>query len=218
MGDVYINDLISGVVAKLTEINPELRKLDLGDFEPVHWKSFDGKEIWGLLLTPPGYRRGQRIHMVVYCHGGPIGGYNYGIYPQFAHIPGQVDPYPVEAMAAVGMAILFPMPRGGSGYGIEGFRAIVNRWGEDDYKDIMAGVDAMIAEGIADSGRLGVMGASYGGYMTDWIVTQTGRFKAASTAASVSDLVNLYYLSDAGDFIVDYFGLRWENPACLLNN
>jgi len=213
MGDVYIKDLISGVVAKLTEINPELRKLDLGDLEPVHWKSFDGKEIWGLLLTPPGYRRGQRIPMVVYCHGGPIGGYTYGIFPQFAHIPGQVDPYPVEAMAAVGMAILFPMPRGGSG-----FRAIVNRWGEDDYKDIMAGVDAMIAEGIADSGRLGVMGASYGGYMTDWIVTQTGRFKAASTAASVSDLVNLYYLSDAGDFIVEYFGLPWEDTASLIRH
>jgi dipeptidyl aminopeptidase/acylaminoacyl peptidase len=218
MGDVYIKDLISGVVTKLTEINPELRKLDLGDLEPVHWKSFDGKEIWGLLLTPPGYRRGQPIPMVVYCHGGPIDGYTYGIFPQFAHIPGQVDPYPVEAMAAVGMAILFPMPRGGSGYGIEGFRAIVNRWGEDDYKDIMAGVDAMIAEGIADSGRLGVMGASYGGYMTDWIVTQTGRFKAASTAASVSDLVNLYYLSDAGDFIVEYFGLPWEDTASLIRH
>src|SRR5207249_9701115 len=98
-----------------------------------------------------------------------------------------VDPYPVEAMASAGMAILFPMPRGGSGYGIAGFRAIINRWGEDDYKDIMAGVNAMIAQGIADPDRLGVMGASYGGYMTDWIVTQTARFKAASTAASVSD-------------------------------
>ena len=120
--------------------------------------------------------------MVVSCHGGPIGGYTYGIFPQFAHIPGQADPYPVEAMAAVGMAVLFPMPRGGSGYGIAGFRAIVDRWGEDDYKDIMAGVDAMIAEGVADPERLGVMGASYGGYMTDWIVTQTGRFKAAQPA------------------------------------
>lgn len=218
MGDVYLKELGNGSVTRLTEINPELRKLDLGDLQPVRWKSFDGKEIWGLVLTPAGYRREKRIPMVVYCHGGPIGGYTYGIFPQFAHIPGQVDPYPVEAMAGVGMAILFPMPRGGSGYGIAGFRAIVDRWGEDDYKDIMAGVDAMVAEGIADPERLGVMGASYGGYMTDWIVTQTGRFKAASTAASISDLINLYYLSDAGDVVVEYFGFPWEDTASLIQH
>jgi dipeptidyl aminopeptidase/acylaminoacyl peptidase len=218
MGDVYVMDLPNGRANKLTEINPQLRNLKLGDLQPVHWKSFDAKEIWGLLLTPPGYQHGQRIPMVVYCHGGPIGGYTYGIFPQFAHIPGQVDPYPVEAMASAGMAILFPMPRGGSGYGIAGFRAIINRWGEDDYKDIMAGVDAMIAQGIADPERLGVMGASYGGYMTDWIVTQTNRFKAASTAASVSDLTNLYYFSDAGDTVAEYFGLPWEDAASLIQH
>src|SRR5260370_40536051 len=62
------------------------------------------------------------------------------------------------------------------------------------------------------------MGVWYGGYMTDWIVTQTGRFKAASTGASVSDLTNLYYLSDAGDFIVEYFGLPWEDTASLIQH
>jgi dipeptidyl aminopeptidase/acylaminoacyl peptidase len=126
-----------------------------------------------------------------------------------------VDPYPVEAMASAGFAILLPMPRGGSGYGVAGFRAIINRWGEDDYKDIMTGVDAMIARGIADPERLGVMGASYGGYMTDWIVTQTNRFKAASTAASISDLANLYYFSEAGDTIAEYYGFPWEDSAAL---
>jgi dipeptidyl aminopeptidase/acylaminoacyl peptidase len=200
---------------RLTEINPELRNLELGDLRAVSWKSFDRKEIWGLLLTPPGYKPGARIPMVVYCHGGPIGGYTYGIFPQFMHIPGQVDPYPSEAMASAGMAILFPMPRGGSGYGVAGFRAILNSWGEVDYRDIMAGVDAMISQGIADPDRLGVMGASYGGYMTDWIVTQTGRFKAASTACSVSDLTQMYYLSDAGDFMIEYYGYPWEDGAAM---
>jgi len=218
MGDVFVMNLADGKASKLTEINPQLRDLKLGELKPIHWKSFDGKEIWGLLLTPPGYQHKERIPTVVYCHGGPIGGYTYGIFPQFAHIPGQVDPYPVEAMASAGMAILFPMPRGGSGYGIAGFRAIINRWGEDDYKDIMAGVDAMIAQGIADPARLGVMGASYGGYMTDWIVTQTDRFKAASTAASVSDLINLYYFSDAGDTIAEYFTFPWEDTASLIQH
>jgi dipeptidyl aminopeptidase/acylaminoacyl peptidase len=218
MGDVVMMDLASHQAQKLTDINPQLHSWKMGDLEPVSWKSFDGKQIWGLLLTPPGYTKGKRIPLVVYCHGGPIGGYTYGIFPQFAHIPGQVDPYPDEAMASAGMAILFPMPRGGSGYGVEGFKAIINRWGEDDYKDIMAGVDAMVAEGIADPDRLGVMGASYGGFMTSWIVTQTGRFKAASTGASVTDLVSEYYLSDGGDFMVEYYNYPWIDDKALVEH
>jgi dipeptidyl aminopeptidase/acylaminoacyl peptidase len=77
----------------------------------------------------------------------------------------------------------------------------------------MTGVDEMIARGIADPDRLGVMGASYGGYMTNWIVTQTGRFKAASAGASISDLADPYSLSDGGEFMTHYFKRPWENPA-----
>jgi len=213
MGDVYVMDLANpakGGTRRLTEVNPQLGELELGNLEPIQWRSFDGMEIWGLLLTPPGYRPGQRLPLVVYVHGGPIGGFTLGIFPQFMHTVAQVDPYPSEALAAEGMAVLFPMPRGGSGYGLEGFRMIVNRWGEGDYRDIMAGVDHLVQQGLADPERLGVMGASYGGYMVNWIVTQTGRFKAASSGASISDIADLYYLSDAGDFTVEYFGLPWE--------
>ena len=127
------------------------------------------------------------------------------------HTVGQIDPYPTEALASAGYAVLLPMPRGGAGYGEAGQRAIVNAWGEADYRDIMTGVDALIAQGIADPDRLGVMGASYGGYMTNWIVTQTGRFKAASAGASISDLADAYYLSEGGEFMVDYFKRPWEN-------
>ncbi|HXH05172.1 MAG TPA: S9 family peptidase, partial [Vicinamibacterales bacterium] len=210
MGDVFVMDLAARRAVRLTEVNPELRRLELGELRPIGWSSFDGMEIWGLLLTPPGYRGGERLPLVVYCHGGPIGGFTYGLFPQFMHAVGQVDPYPAEAMAAAGMAVLFPMPRGGSGYGEAGFRAIVNAWGEADYRDIMAGVDALVARGVADPDRLGVMGASYGGFMTTWIVTQTSRFRAASAGAAVTDLADLYYLSDGGDVMVEYFGLPWE--------
>jgi dipeptidyl aminopeptidase/acylaminoacyl peptidase len=167
-------------------------------------------EIWGLLLTPPGYKLGTRAPLIVYVHGGPGGGVTHGLFPQFMHTVSQIDPYPTEALASAGYAVLFPMPRGGAGYGEAGQRAIINAWGEGDYRDIMAGVDEMIRRGIADPDRLGVMGASYGGYMTDWIVTQTNRFKAASTAASISDLNDPYYLTDAGDVMVEYFGKPWE--------
>jgi dipeptidyl aminopeptidase/acylaminoacyl peptidase len=212
MGDIVVQDLPGGRPTRITSVNPELEELEFGNLEPTHWRSFDGMEIWGLLLTPPGYAPGRRIPLLVYVHGGPIGGVTYGIFPQFMHRPGQVDPYPVQAMASAGFAVLFPMPRGGSGYGLEGFRAIVGSWGQGDFKDIMAGVDEMIARGIADPERLGVMGGSYGGFMTNWIVTQTGRFKAASSMCSISDIEDLYYLSDAGDVTIEYFGEPWEKP------
>jgi dipeptidyl aminopeptidase/acylaminoacyl peptidase len=212
-GDVVVMDLRSGTSRTLTNVNPELEDLDIGSLEVLSWRSFDGMEVWGMLVTPPGRHSGTRLPLVVYVHGGPIGGFTHGLFPQFMHRPGQIEPYPVEALASAGMAVLMPMPRGGSGYGLEGFRKIVRSWGEGDYRDIMAGVDHLIERGLADPERLGVMGASYGGFMTNWIVTQTDRFKAASTAASISDIADLYYLSDAGEVTEEYFGLPWEESA-----
>jgi dipeptidyl aminopeptidase/acylaminoacyl peptidase len=233
MGDVVVMDVASRKTERVTDVNPQLKDLALGALKPISWKSFDGMEIWGLLLTPPGYdppspeastsakattdkSAGQagrsRIPLLVYCHGGPIGGVTLGIFPQFMHVPGQIDPYPTEAFASAGYAVLFPMPRGGSGYGEAGHRMILNDWGGPDYKDIMAGVDHLISQGIADGNRLGVMGASYGGYMTNWVVTQTSRFKAAAAGASIADLNDLYYLTDGGDLMIEYYKLPWENP------
>jgi len=216
MGDVAIMDVASGRVTPITDVNPELRELELGNLKPITWRSFDGMEIWGLLLTPSGVPAGRRLPTLVYVHGGPGGGFTYGLFPQFMHHVPQVDPYPTAAMAGLGYAVLFPMPRGGAGYGEAGQRAIVNAWGEGDYKDIMTGVDHLIAQGIADPDRLGIMGASYGGYMTNWIVTQTGRFKAASAGASLSDLSDTYYLSEGGEFMVGYFKRPWENRESYL--
>jgi dipeptidyl aminopeptidase/acylaminoacyl peptidase len=214
MGDVFVLDAASSSRAtKITDVNPELHDLALGELKPIKWRSFDGMEIWGLLLTPAGATPGRRLPMLVYLHGGPGGGFTHGLFPQFMHIVPQVDPYPTEAMASAGFAVLFPMPRGGAGYGEAGQRAIVNAWGDADYKDIMTGVDALVSQGIADGDRLGVMGASYGGYMTNWIVGHTGRFKAASTGASLSDLSDTYFLSEGGEFMVDYFKRPWENAA-----
>jgi dipeptidyl aminopeptidase/acylaminoacyl peptidase len=224
MGDVVVLDTASRRATKVTEVNPELHEFALGELKPISWRSFDGMEIWGLLLTPAnppspqrgfgtGAAPGRRLPLLVYVHGGPGGGFTHGLFPQFMHIVPQVDPYPTAAMASAGFAVLFPMPRGGAGYGEAGQRAIVNAWGDADYKDIMTGVDALVAQGIADGDRLGVMGASYGGYMTNWIVGHTGRFKAASAGASLSDLADTYYLSEGGEFMVDYFKRPWENAA-----
>jgi dipeptidyl aminopeptidase/acylaminoacyl peptidase len=213
MGDLVVMDAATRKTATITDVNPELRGFALGDLKPVSWRSFDGMEIWGLLLTPPGTPAGAKLPLLVYVHGGPGGGFTYGMFPQFMTGVSQVDPYPTEAFASAGYAVLFPMPRGGAGYGEAGQRMIVNAWGEGDYKDIMAGVDRMIADGVADPDRLGLMGASYGGFMTNWIVTQTSRFKAASAGASISDLHDIAFLGEGSEFIAGYFKWPWENAA-----
>jgi dipeptidyl aminopeptidase/acylaminoacyl peptidase len=210
MGDVVVRDMSTGRAVRITDVNPELHGLDLGELNAIKWRSFDGMEIWGLLLTPPHWTAGRRLPLLVYCHGGPNGSLTWGLFPQFMHVVSQIDPYPSEALASAGFAVLMPMPRGGAGYGEAGQRSIVNAWGEADYKDIMAGVDDLVSRGIADPDRLGVMGASYGGYMTNWIVTQTTRFKAASAGASLSDLADQYFLSDGGDVMAEYFKRPWE--------
>jgi len=157
-GEVVVRDSRTGASRTLTNVNPQIEDLPLGSLEVLSWQSFDGMEIWGMLVTPPGHVPGTRVPLVVYVHGGPIGGFTHGLFPQFMHRPGQIEPYPVEAFASAGLAVLMPMPRGGSGYGLEGFRKIVRSWGKGDYRDIMAGVDHLVERGLADPERLGVMG------------------------------------------------------------
>ena len=114
--------------------------------------------------------------------------------------------------------------RGSSGYGREFRYANYRDWGGGDYRDIMSGVDALVAKGIADPDRLGVMGWSYGGYMTSWIITQTKRFKAASVGAGVTNLMSFTGTADIPGFIPDYFGgeywdvfERWRTHSAMFN-
>jgi dipeptidyl aminopeptidase/acylaminoacyl peptidase len=116
------------------------------------------------------------------------------------------SPYPVAGFADRGYAILRANVRGSSGYGFDFRNGNYRDWGGADYHDIMSGVDAVIARGVADPQRLGVMGWSYGGYMTSWIITQTQRFKAASVGAGVTNLMSFTGTADIPSFIPDYFG------------
>ena len=115
-------------------------------------------------------------------------------------------PYPTAVFAAEGYAVLRANPRGSSGYGTKFRQANDKDWGGGDFRDLMAGVDKVIAMGIADADRLGIMGWSYGGFMTSWTITQTDRFKAASVGARVTDLVSFTGTSDIASFLPDYFG------------
>jgi len=105
MGEVAVLDTASGKSTTITDVNPGLRDFATGDLKPISWRSFDGMEIWGLLLTPSGTPAGRRLPTLLYIHGGPGGGVTYGLFPQFMTSVPQVDPYPTAAMAGLGYAV-----------------------------------------------------------------------------------------------------------------
>jgi dipeptidyl aminopeptidase/acylaminoacyl peptidase len=184
---------------QVSHVNDEAAKLPMPKTEVVRWKSSDGLDIEGLLTYPVGYKAGTKVPLLLNVHGGPTGVYRQTFI-------GNPSPFALAALANDGYAILRANPRGSSGYGQKFRFANYNDWGGGDYNDLMAGVDHVIAMGVADPNRLGVMGWSYGGYMTSWIITHTHRFKAAVVGAGVTDLVSFTGTADIPGFLPDYFG------------
>jgi len=182
----------------------DLPDLPMGATRVIRWKSKDGMEIEGLLTLPVGYSDGERVPFLTVIHGGPAGAFQQ----RFIASRGA---YPIAAFASDGFAVLRVNPRGSSGYGATFRKANHADWGGADYHDIMTGVDHVIEMGVADPKRMGVMGWSYGGFMTSWVITQTDRFKAASVGAGVTNLMSMTGVTDISNFIPDYFdGNPWE--------
>ena len=191
---------------QVSHANVNLPNSPFGKTEALRWKSPDGMEIEGLLTYPVNYKQGQRVPLLVVIHGGPAGAFTQ------SYLAGSRSVYPLATFAARGYAILRVNPRGSSGYGQKFRFANIKDWGGGDFKDIMSGVDRVIEMGVADSNRLGVMGWSYGGFMTSWTITQTRRFKAASVGAAVTNIMSFIGTADIPSFIPDYFeGQPWEN-------
>jgi dipeptidyl aminopeptidase/acylaminoacyl peptidase len=206
--EVYAGELAAFRPARVSDVNSDSVGLPLGRTEVIRWKARDGLEIEGLLTYPATGREGRHPLLVI-AHGGPMGAFTQG----FAGVPGS---YPVAAFSARGYAILRPNVRGSSGYGRKFRYANMGDWGGKDFQDLMAGVDHVIAMGVADPDRLGMMGWSYGGYMTSWAITQTRRFKAASVGAGVTNLVSFTGTSDIPGFLPDYFGGElWNRPEAF---
>lgn len=190
----------------VAKVNREAPILPPGLTELAQWKSKDGMDIQGLLTYPAGYKKGQRYPLLLVIHGGPMGVFT----DSYVASPGL---YPIAAFSSRGYFVLRPNPRGSSGYGKKFRHANYGDWGGGDYHDLMTGVDHVIKMGLADENRLGVMGWSYGGYMTSWIVTQTKRFKAASCGAGVTNLMSFTGTADIPSFLPDYFaGEFWDKP------
>lgn len=204
--EAYVVTPASGKMIRISHANDDMARMPIGKTEIVKWKSTDGRDIEGLLTYPIGYQAGTKAPLILNIHGGPT-----GVFTQ-SYLGGR-GVYPLATFSQKGYAILRVNPRGSSGYGTAFRQANIKDWGGMDYQDLMTGVDKVIAMGIADPERLGVMGWSYGGYMTSWIITQTKRFKAASAGAPVTNLMSFNGTADIPSFVPDYFGGQaWENP------
>lgn len=187
-------------LTQLTDLNHEyFTEIALGEQKKVSFPSKDGITVEAFITTPPGYEPGKRYPTILHIHGGPVGQYAWGY------------SFSAQFYAAKGYVVVEPNPRGSSGFGEDYVRAIYRTWGMTDYDDVIASVDYAIDQGIADPDRLAVTGYSYGGYMTNVVITATDRFKAAASGAGHSlieanfghDIYQQWYMWE--------LGVPWEN-------
>ena len=187
---------------RLTTVNPQVDTWKLPQIQRVSWKGADGDEVEGILELPPAYEAGKPLPMIVEIHGGPTAATPYCL---------QVAIYGRTLMPAKGYAVLSPNYHGSTGYGDEFMTKLVGRENDIEVEDILKGVDAMIERGIADPNRIGVMGWSNGGFLTNCVITRGDRFKAASSGAGVLDMVIQWGAEDTPGHVVNFMhGLPWE--------
>ncbi|HEY7415643.1 MAG TPA: S9 family peptidase [Ktedonobacteraceae bacterium] len=163
-----------------------LSEFALSKPERIQYKGSNGDLIDGWIMLPVGAKTGVRYPLLVNIHGGPQSAYSVGMSLNFQYF------------AAQGYAVFYCNPHGSTGYGQQFARSVEGDWGGQDFQDIMLGVDACIARGVADPERLVVTGYSYGGYMSMFIIGHTNRFKAAAPMAGISNLASFVGTSDIG--------------------
>jgi acylaminoacyl-peptidase len=202
--DLWVIDLKGSATPprRLTAFNAELlAEVELQQPRERH-SMVDGRRIQGWFLPAAGDVPGPRP-LVVEIHGGPHTLYGWSPFWEF------------QLLAAAGIGVFYCNPRGSEGYGQEFNDANHRDWGPGPMRDVLAGVDALVGDGLANPARLGVTGGSYGGYLTNWIVGHDPRFKAAITCRSVSDMGMLFLTSDisGGDWAtLEFDATPWSDP------
>jgi dipeptidyl aminopeptidase/acylaminoacyl peptidase len=189
---------------RLTDSNPQVSSIALGETEAVQWKSTDGRMVEGVLVKPVGYEKGKRYPLIVQIHGGPAGASvlnfsgNYGAYS--------------DVYEGAGYVCLLPNYRGSTNYGEKFKMEISKEYFQPGYDDIMTGVDYLIGSGLVDPDKMGVMGWSAGGHWSNWILTHSKRFKAISSGAGAMNWTSMYAESDIQRNREFYFhGLPYDN-------
>jgi dipeptidyl aminopeptidase/acylaminoacyl peptidase len=206
--DLFVRDSPKGDERRVTRLNAKLwEALAFAKVERVSYKAEDGMAIDGFLVKPIGYQAGQKYPLVVSIHGGPAGMYGVDWFHEF------------QVYAGRGWGVFFCNPRGSTGYGRAFQRAVALEWGGKAYTDIMTGVEKVLRENSwIDRGKLGVTGGSYGGFMTNWIVSHTNMFKAAVTLRSISNFISdegtrdgaYQHDKDFGGDLYHNFDLYWK--------
>ena len=187
---------------RLTEVNePLFKQLRFTAAENIHFKSADGTPIEGWVVKPPSFDAGRKYPLILRIHGGPVSQFTDAF--SFEH----------QYLASLGYIVVFTNPRGSNGYGEAFCKAIFADWGNKDFQDVMAGVDHVIAQGYVDPKKLGVGGWSYGGILTNYVITKSTRFAAAISGASETDMFSAYGTDDLQRWWRDELGYPWRNVA-----
>ncbi|WP_346987957.1 S9 family peptidase [Bacillus velezensis] len=192
--ELYSISLEDGEEKQLTSDNDRfIEERIISVPEKLQYEAKDGLTVHGWFLKPAVFEEDQTYPLILYIHGGPHMMYGHTYFHEF------------QVLAAQGYAVVYVNPRGSHGYGQDFVNRVRGDYGGGDYRDVMQAVDeAVQAYPFIDSGRLGVTGGSYGGFMTNWIVGQTGRFKAAVTQRSISNWFSFHGVSDIGFFFTDW--------------
>jgi dipeptidyl aminopeptidase/acylaminoacyl peptidase len=204
--EVWVSGGTAGPLRRLSAHNESLlRSVRLSSVEEINYPSFDGTRIQGWLMKPASCTPERKCPLILSVHGGPHGSFGWAFNPTFQVYAGQR------------YGVLYLNPRGSIGYGQKFSDGTLNEWGGGDYRDLMLGVDEALKKyPWIDATRLAVTGGSYGGFMTNWIVTQTQRFRAAVSVASLSNLVSFYATSLYQDLIhAEFGGFPWDNYDLL---
>lgn len=192
--EVFFLSLKSGAERQITDVNAAWKaEVYRAAPERLRFQSADGTAIEGWLMKPFGFREGHTYPVLYNIHGGPHAQYGYTFFDEF------------QVQAGHGYGVFYTNPRGSQGYGEAFSIAITGEWGKLDYEDVMAGLDALLQVPWVDGERIGVLGGSYGGYLTSWIVGHTDRFKAACSERAVNNLSSMYGTSDIG-----FSFMEWE--------
>jgi dipeptidyl aminopeptidase/acylaminoacyl peptidase len=205
--DVYSAALGGSAERRLTTLNDSLlERVYVADYEEIRYRSWDGKQVQGWFLRPIGWREGERPPVALEMHGGP-------------HVmwgPGEASMWlELESLAGAGYTVFFSNPRGSEGYGEAWLQAIHQDWGTPPARDILTGLDSVIARGLGDPARQVVTGGSYAGYMTAWLIAKEtpARFRAAVAQRGVYDLATWWGASNTWRlFEGEFEGRPWEQP------
>jgi dipeptidyl aminopeptidase/acylaminoacyl peptidase len=202
--EIYRAFSAGGEPRRLTRLNDDLlAQYELNTLEEVNYAGADGRQISGFLLRPPNFSMANRYPLLTLIHGGPQGAWgeawSYRWNPQ--------------VFAAAGFVVFLPNPRGSTGYGQAFTDEIRGDWGGKPFDDIIAGIDHVIARPYVDATRLAAAGASYGGYMVNWMLGQTNRFRALVSHGGVYDLPSFFGATEELWFpLWDFQGAPWDNP------